>query len=288
MAKAKQVGETLSVQTHISDLKQAARGQKAPVHQLPLWRDHERALPNDIARSALFRSNSPRKPRESLEQAPIFTTGNATMTYTGIELRQDDEDTWLAVVHLAKDYPLGSEVRVSPYHLKKELRYNRSSKDTKRLHKSLMRLRSGVVTIHSSQLRGGKTFNLIKEFSYEDDEGGQLREWRIQLQPELHAVYGQYYYSLLGWEQRHRLKPLGKWLQGYYASHKEPQPVSVTTIHSASGSEAKHMRSFRQTLKINLNDLVDIGFLSSWEIDDQDRVHVVRTGKRFPQGQPES
>lgn len=71
------------------------------VRQLPLWPEPKRSAPNEIVRSALFNIRNHRVKREFYENIPVVVVGDGSITYNGAELRQDDLDVWLQVIHLA-------------------------------------------------------------------------------------------------------------------------------------------------------------------------------------------
>src|SRR5207249_8609745 len=97
--------------------KQEAKTVPAPakVIQLPTWGDGSRGAPNEILRSALFNARNKKRQREYLEKATIAVIGEGEITYTGRELRQDDETVWLQLIHLARELPLGELVEFTAY-----------------------------------------------------------------------------------------------------------------------------------------------------------------------------
>src|SRR5208283_1700705 len=60
--------------------------------QLPLWPCNVRAMPNEICRSAIFTVRNSHAPRVTIQNKPIFVVGNGKITYTGIELRAEDDE----------------------------------------------------------------------------------------------------------------------------------------------------------------------------------------------------
>ena len=67
-------------------------------NQLPFWPADVRGLPNAFARSALFNVANARKgARDNYKRRSIATVKGASITYTGEELRQDDEDVAFAL-----------------------------------------------------------------------------------------------------------------------------------------------------------------------------------------------
>ena len=82
--------------------------------QLPLWPNDLRGIPNAFARSALFNVANARKgERSNVKRLEIAALRGISITYTGEELRQDDEDVFLQLLHIARDTELGQPDRKS-------------------------------------------------------------------------------------------------------------------------------------------------------------------------------
>jgi hypothetical protein len=247
---------------------------------LPSWPEWERAIPNDIVRSALFNIGNRRERREYHEDVPIVVLGDGEIIYRGQELRQDDQDVWLYVLQLARHKPLGEWIEFSAYSFCKALGWPTSGQSYKRLMTCLSRMQATALKIHNKRLNKGISLSLIRMFDYEDDQGNRLDRWRVWIEPKMRQLFGNVYYTRLEWKQRRQLKPLAKWLQGYFASHKHPQPVLVADLHRGCGSDQKQLRFFRPKLKAALNELKAVGFLECWFLDSKDRMHVIRAKLR--------
>src|SRR5690554_6793973 len=65
------------------------------VLQLPIWGDDRRGLPNEIVRSSLFNARNRNIQRQYLRAVEIAVIGDGSITYTGDELRQDDETVYM-------------------------------------------------------------------------------------------------------------------------------------------------------------------------------------------------
>ncbi len=52
--------------------------------------------------------------------------------------------------------------------------------------------------------------------------------------------------------------------------------MRVVTLRDACGSDTRELRNFRPKLKAALTELVEACFLSDWQIDETDLVHVCR------------
>lgn len=268
---------------HAEELARKYQGKGKPksrtasnVIQLPLWGAEKRGIPNEIARSALFNVRNKRQPRAYLESAPIVMLGEGRITYRGQELRQDDQDIWLQILHLVRLQPLGEWVEFTPYAMLKTLGWGLSKRDYTRLRDCLSRMQATALAVYSKRLQQGISVSLIRKFEYENGNGLRLDHWRVWIEPEMKILFGDVYYTQLEWDQRQRLGALAKWLHGLYASHATPYPMKVATIRDGCGSETRELYKFRQTLKTALDELVAIKFLVKWHIDDSDSVQVTR------------
>ncbi|ADJ29871.1 plasmid replication initiator TrfA [Nitrosococcus watsonii] len=262
-----------------SPSKNSTTGEEEQNLILPSWPEWERAIPNEIVRSALFNIGNRRERREYHEDVPIVVLGDGEIIYRGQELRQDDQDVWLYVLQLARHQPLGEWVEFSAYSFCKSLGWSTSGQSYKRLMTCLSRMQATALKIRNKRLNKGISLSLIRMFDYEDDQGNRLDRWRVWVEPKMRQLFGNVHYTRLEWKQRRQLKPLAKWLQGYFASHKQPKPVSVASLHQGCGSEQKQLRFFRPKLKSALDEMKAIGFLEVWCLDDKDRIHVVRAKK---------
>lgn len=271
----------MSIKAKILELQDKHGVPAEPPKQLPLWQESVRALPNEILRCSLFTVRNQRSRRETFEDEDLAMIGNGSISYTGIELRQDDQDVWLAILHLAREQPLGEWVEFTPYRIKKLLGWSRSSIYTDKLRRTLQRLQATTLTLRlerfAQQGRKGATVSLVRKFQWQDEQGERLDRWRVWLEPEIRVLFGDVHYTKLDWETRRRLQgSLSRWLHGYYASHREPLPVHVDTIRQASGARTKSLKRFRQLLREGLAELVRHGFLEDHWIDRNDNVHVRR------------
>jgi hypothetical protein len=249
--------------------------------QLPLWHEKVRGLPNPLARSALFTVGNKTEPRAFYKQhKPIQTIAGYVITYKGEELRQDDEDVFLQLVHLARTHPLGERVEFAAYSLLKELDWSKSSEGYDRLRTTLDRLQGTGLRVTSQHPgEGGYQGALIRKYAWKDDADAPLTKWIVYLEPEIVNLFAPNSYTQVLWEQRLRLKSsaMAKYLHGYYATHENPYPLKVVTLQTLSGSRAKRLTDFRKGLRKALDLLVKERFLDSWNIDGSDLVHVVRT-----------
>ncbi|PPC84848.1 MAG: hypothetical protein CTY35_00565 [Methylotenera sp.] len=252
---------------------------------IPFWSEHKRGVPNVLARSALFGIGDNKKKRNMLEAAPIATYGDSgCITYTGLELRQDDADLFLQLIHLQRerDFSVGVEFKTTP--MLKTLGRSQNSNYTERMKRSLQRMVATAITIETKDAEGngvGYCGSLIARFAWKDDNGAPSRTWRVWFDPKIAQLFDWASYSQLDWKVRLSLSPLAKWMHLYYCSHKNPYPIKCENLLIFCGSSMTQLKHFRQELFDASNELKEVGFLSEWRIDkQQDTLHVVKNNQK--------
>ena len=193
--------------------------------------------------------------------------------FKGQRFNQTDLDLWEMLVHLARQQPLGNRVDFTAHALLKALGRGTGKSQHKQLHDEIVRLRAGTTEITWTEDK--KTFigGMISQ-AFRDDETGR---YVVVLDPKMQTLY-QTGYSQVDWGQRQALgnNNLSKWLHGFYSSHAQPYPYKVRTLKDLCGSNSKDLRDFRRMLKGSLADLVEVGLITSWEIDERDLVSVLK------------
>ena len=250
---------------------------------LPLWQQGQRGLPNALALSALFNIANLRSggDRQYFTSATIASSKCIVLVYTGQELRQDDEDVFLQVLHLAKEQKMGENIFFTTHSMLVALGWTINSESYKRLTICMDRLKATSVRL-TVEGQGGRTMgfagSLVGEFEWQEKESNDpLREWSVSLEKNIVKLFAPDTYSLIHWQTRLDLPPLAKWLHSYYSTHRDPFPHKVETLHKLTASNNKGLRQFRQKLKAALEQLVECGFLASARVDAKsDLVHVAR------------
>ena len=268
-----------------------ARAQKNPrseassvqplVTRLPSWDDGTRCMSNELLRSALFNARNRNQTRRYFDKEEIAVIGGGVrIQYTGKELRQTDELVWLQLVHMARNVPLGSPIEFTAYSMARALRQPKSrpnQQHVERLLDSLRRMQASSLAIYSARLRRTLNLSMIPRFEWEDFATGErLSTWRAWIAPELVELFGDVHFTRLLWAQRLALPSgLATWMHGYFASHRNPFPVKLSTLQSGAGCITESPRKFRQLVAIALDELKDVGFLQHSEIQGE-KVYVER------------
>jgi len=241
---------------------------------LPLWPEVIRACPSCVLRSALF-GVIKRGRRRYLERQIIATWVDSTIRYTGITLDQADLDVWLALLHLAREQGLGTEIQTTIHGLLKSLGRCTGKRDHEWLKIVVARLTAGTVEITV----GKKTYGGSLIGSFERDE--ETKDYRLCLNPKMVVLFEDNAYTLLEREQRHGLRmDLAKWLHGYILSHqataKSPHRIGLERLQALCGSETGERWKFRQQVREAMDELLNAGVVARWRISANDALEVIR------------
>lgn len=262
---------TNSLRNEVAALADKVRSARPA--QLEIWPEEFRAQPNESARSALFTVR--RGKRRYYEGESIVVLGGGELRYRGQELRTDDEDVWLQITHLARVQPLEEWVKFSPYSILKAIGWPTNGIHYKRLRVHLERLQATVLMVTSKRLGVTVSISLVRRFECVA-EGKPLERWRVWLEREMRMLFGSHSFTQLEWERRKALTPIAKRLMDFFSSHREPWPVKVDKLREMCGSETKTLTKWRQQVDQALNQLVQVGFLADWKMDQHDRACVKR------------
>jgi hypothetical protein len=241
-----------------------------PQMSLDLWPDAVRGVPNAVLRGSLF---SVSQRRTWSERELLATVEGIEIRFTGQRFNQTDLDVWEMLVHLARMQPVGDRVDFTAHAMLKALGRGTGKSQHKQLADEIVRLRAGTAEISWTGVQKSIVGGLVAK-AYRDDESGR---YIVMLDQDIHSLY-ENGYSQVDWGQRQALgnNNLSKWLHGFYASHAKPYPYKVQTLKDLCGSNSKDLRDFRRMLKAALADLVEVGLLTSWDIDERDLVSVLK------------
>jgi hypothetical protein len=231
--------------------------------QLPLWSDRQRAMPNDYARSAIFTVRNRRTPRKNYSNSPIFVLGTCEITYTGIELRaEDDELVWLEVLNLARRLPLSAWVDFTPYGLCKALAWPTSSTYYQRVHNSLLRLKATAISVSTRETGRGMAVSMLDAYEWTDTFGVRLQRRRVRLNPAMASLFSNSRFVLVQWDVYRSLTPVARRLYDYATSHREPYPVLLENLRRMCGSDCgSRPRRWRQSVLAAMAELSSTGLL---------------------------
>lgn len=269
-ARAKGAKCAAIVKTEVKDVNPAL-----PVKCLEQWSDSARGVPNVILRSALFGISTEREVYKT--RTLIASTKDVQIRFMGVTFTQTDLDILDMLMHMARLQPLGVSFEFSANEFLIALDRGVGKAQHEQLKDEIARLVSGMVEI--TYIESQKSFmgTLVRHVKRDD----KTKRYVVTFEDDLLKLFGEGF-TLMDWAQRQALgrNNLAKWLQGHYASHANPYPVKVETLHNLCGSADKSIKSFRQKLKSALDELVRVGSLKSWEILLGDLVSVKAVSSR--------
>ncbi|MBL4904115.1 MAG: hypothetical protein JKY62_15935 [Desulfocapsa sp.] len=252
--------------------------------KLPQWPEQTRGIPNICLRSALF-GIIQRGQRRALKGELISSVKGLEIRYTGWQLDQGDFDVLAHALHLVATNK-SSEGYVQ-FTVKGFLHgiYRKAGKSGREWLKDCFRRLTGTAVEIKLEIK--YTYEII-EYVY---AGSLIDEFYcnthdqtyfLKVNPKLAKLFDAGW-TQLQWQQRTCLKTdLAKWLHGFYASHRSPYPMKVLTLKTLCGSSCGRLADFRRKLRIALEELCHVQLLSSWKIDQEDKVHVQKSvSKQF-------
>lgn len=248
--------------------------------ELPFWTENKRALPNPLARGALFTATKDNN-REYYKGTKVTTLANIDIIYKGEELRQDDMSVLLTIFHLARQRPLSKDdpVEFTAYSFLKEVGWTINGQEYKHLQECFDRLSANQVKVLADGGKAGYAGSLVRSFEWRDSNGVSLSKWKVWLEPKIAGLFTQDSFTLMEWADRKKIgqrSPLALWLHSFLSTHREPIPLSVEKYKELSGTKEKSLAGFRMRLKAALNKLKECGIIDSFELKN-DLVYVTRS-----------
>ena len=217
--------------------------------QLPLWQDAYRALPNDIARSALFTIRNKRTPRAAMQGQRIYHLHDKiTVRFTGVELRaSDDELVWMQILNYAKDDKLGNEFKFTLFQLCKDIGWPTTGHYYAKTEACLERLRAGVFFIDTPAV-GSVDLPLIAHFR-RDKTSPTRAVCSVTIDPKTVLLFNNHRWTRVLWDKYTSLSDLGRRLYDYVASHENPNPLDISKLKQVCASDCKSNRDWRAMVK---------------------------------------
>ena len=247
---------------------------------LPDWPDKTRGIPNICLRSALF-GVIKRGRRRAVKKELIASLKGVQIQYTGWRLDQGDFDVLAQALHFQtrESNPEARQflrIKVKPFLAAIGRQVGKSGREW--LKDSLRRLTATAVEIKVECNRGlyGGMYSyagsLVDEFYFSEEDQSYI----IRINPKLAGLF-DVGWTQVQWQQRLHLKTdLAKWLHGFYASHRAPFPIKVSTLKHLCGSECGRLVDFRRNLRAAMNELAEAGAVQAWTVDQEDKLNVVR------------
>lgn len=262
-----------------NQLTQAAllKTTKAQIKELQLslfdlapWADDMRAMPNDLARAALFTVRNKRTPREVRQGHVIFVVSkDVKITYTGIELRADDDElVWQQVLEYAKRSPVGAPVTFTFYELCKDVGWSINGRYYDKAEACLSRLQATAMQFSSGRIGRLESVSLIHRFRVLD-RGKKNSRCQVEIDDEMVVLFAGDHYSKFVWEKYRDLSPTARRMFDYFVSHREPFPMKLETFRLMCGSDSDRVKKWTEQTNKACEELNSSGLVkTSWVAGD--------------------
>jgi hypothetical protein len=245
--------------------------------QLPLVPEDRRGYVQAFAKSALFCVGG-KNERTRHESRTIATWPDAKLEYTGIELRDDDEDVLIGLFHKARgmgwDGREGLQIDFSGYDFLGDIEWKPTKAYYVKLRDCLNRLQGGSITL--KRVIDGRVLRhrcqLIRKFSEVQVEGARFPRWQVWIEPEMAELFAseQTRYELI-WSSRSVLsKSISKWLHSFisaaHTDHDQWFVISEAQLFPLTGSKAAEPRTTRALVKSGLEEMASKNVIAEWKI----------------------
>lgn len=256
--------------------KQQIKDMQLSLFDLAPWPDNMRALPNDFGRSAIFTVRNKKVPRAALQGQVIYHVNkDVEITYTGIELRADDDELVLAqVLEYGKRNPLGEPVSFTFYELCKDLDWPINGRYYTKAEECLTRLQASAMQFVSQRVGRLESLSLIRRFRVLD-RGKRTSRCQVEIDAEIAVLFAGDHYTKSVWEKYRKLSPTARRMFDYFASHKEPYPLKLETFRLMCGSDSTRAKKWREQAGEACDELRESGLVDQAWVND-DLVHCKR------------
>ena len=259
--------------------EEATQAEEARVYQLAFWPDDKRAMPTEFIRSALF-AGIQAKHATLIDGEQIASVDGLSITYTGQRLTQVHADVWEGIMHLARQFPEGERVTFRARQFLRLIGRHTGKSQRDELKRLFNQLTATSVEVNDTRSKRRRFWGSLLPSGAGCDEADDTL-YVVELNRNLLKLFDRGY-STVDWQLRRLLlkKPLALWLQHFLADCRKP--TTVAFLHKHSGSTARSLRHFRQQLRGALDELRNVGVLTSWRLDELDTVHVIANAARVP------
>ena len=252
------------------------QGAQRSLFDVAPWADNLRALPNDVARMALFTTRNKRVPRAPMQNAAIFHINkDVDVRFTGIELRaEDDELVWQQVLEYAKRTPLGEPVTFSLYQICTDVGWSINGRYYKKVEECLTRLQASALQISSQRLGRLESLSLISRFRVVE-RGRSGSVCQVYMDEEIVILFAGDHYTKFVWVTYRELSPTARRLYDYCGSHKQPYPLTLAKFRLMCGSESARDNKWREQTRKVCAELTESGLVQQCWVD-RNSVHFER------------
>jgi len=191
------------------------------------------------------------------------------MLFSGEELRQDDEDVFLQLVHLSRGRPTEEGVEFTAHTVLIQLGWSTGSLGYKRLKATLDRMKRGEIKLLAKEGRRGFVGSLISSWGWREEESSNSIRAKmfVRFDPAILELFGAQPYTQLQWDERAALSSMmAKWLHTFLITQPATRAINLEELKALSGSKAGSLRTFRETVRDALTELKANGIIADWRM----------------------
>ncbi|HDR9033402.1 TPA: hypothetical protein QDB07_000851 [Burkholderia vietnamiensis] len=272
-----------------------AIGFKRPAHRLPVvdWPSLQQAMPNAVARSALFTCTRPEKAKQDEtvdEYAPrivdvvvekrIPSMPQHKVVYHGAILNQADAEVWqMALLDAREAGKMGTPVTFSLNNWCRTLdRTENDPRTNKAIIESMTRLQAAILIVEDHGEGTECRVSLIEHFCRDTKTG----RCTYAIHPGIADLLRHDSTSVDLWRKARLRGSIAKWLHDFYSTHSDPIPMTIEALHTMSGSNTP-MRNFRIRVREAIDELQNCEpplFAKGTRIEN-DRLHVIKATNSY-------
>lgn len=228
----------------------------------PDWQEGNAAMPNTIARSALFAPIN-RGRRKFLNNVQIAARADVTLYYKGDQLDMGDADVFAQTIRLIEKFDLGTDVEILPYGFLREMGRPTGGSAKKWLDKSFERLTEGTLKVDTEEYK--VVLHLVDEYFHDKVQD----KYFVRVNKKVAELFKKERYGLFDWEKRKQIGlGLTKWMQTYIRSNNGPQRIGIEKLQEWCGKKARQKSKFRAELNAAFQELERLGLVKpGWSVD---------------------
>ena len=243
---------------------------------LPGFETKHGALPNDVNRSSLFAPIA-RGPRRRHHQAKMVTRSDCTLEYSGEQLDEADADIAMALIQFALPRPFAEPVPVNRAELLRFIGRGTGKTQYEWLHRRIKAMTEATMFLETRRKDGTRRysvgryygFHIIDKFAYDEATG----VYYFVLDARWFAMFMGRNFALIDWQKRKELtrQDMAKALQRLIATDAETVQRYALDGLKAQFSYSGRMRDFREAISRACSELVRVGVLARYRLDESSR-----------------
>lgn len=236
---------------------------------LPFWKEEHRAMPNHIARSALF-TPIKKGARTFHNKEIISSRRDVEITYTGLELDEADADLWMQLLHHFRNKPPGEKHFVNRAKLLSELGKSRGKESYRWLEDSMNRLHG---SIHIKSKRYAVSSGLLQIYATDEE----TNNYYFKIDKSIAMLFSNKEFSLIQWNKRKKLTyALAKTLQRHIATSSSTEQSYLYNDLKERFRRSGEIRYLKRDLKKACTELLKNSIIFKFELQSK-RLKIWRT-----------